>query len=115
MSISHVEYHVSDLAKAVAFYEGLFGWRFSRYSDSYQMAKPQGGEGSPVVGLVRKDQPMVTPVANVFVTVANIEQSLTHIDNIVVGKTLIPDYGYYAQVADPDGNVIGLFEELANG
>ena len=114
-SISHVEWLVTDLARSVAFLEGLFGWRFEVYSTHYRLYTPIQGTA---VGLleVRQVQPSHTTL--VHVQIENLEQSLRTAQglgaSVATPPTMVPGHGRYAQVTDPDGHLIGLFQADPN-
>ncbi len=109
--VSHVEWRVSDLARSVAFFEGLFGWRFTTYSTHYRLYQPAAGVA---VGLLESAdcRPGGSPM--VHVQVADLAASLRRAETLgavtVTPPTAVPGHGRYAQVEDPDGNLLGLFE-----
>jgi predicted enzyme related to lactoylglutathione lyase len=109
--VSHIEWIVTDLDCSVAFLTDLFGWQFTVFSEHYRLYTPESG---PRVGLmeVAAGEPCDANLA--YVTVDDIERYLQRAEQlggrIVTGRSEIPNYGWYAQVADPDGNRIGLFQ-----
>ena len=52
----------------------------------------------------------------VYVEVEEIEPYLENAralgGDVIVGKTQIPKAGWFAHLSDPDGNIVGLFQEL---
>lgn len=110
-SISHVEWLVTDLTRSVAFLQGLFGWEFTVYSRHYRLYTPAQGTA---VGLLEVAQVVPSQATLVHVQVQNLAQSLqtavTLGAKIATPPTVVPGHGRYAQVTDPDGNLIGLFE-----
>lgn len=109
--VSHVEWCCGDLDRSERFFRDLFGWEFQPYGRRYRLYAPPG---RTQVGLLEVEtvEPAVTALA--FIAVDDIEALLKRARElgsaVVVGKTAIPDYGWYAQITDPDGNRIGLFE-----
>lgn len=109
--VSHVEWRVADLARAVAFLEQLFGWRFERYSTHYSLYQPKQGVA---VGLLETAdrQPGLSPM--VHIRVDDLDALLARARDlgarVVVERTAVPGHGWYAQFEDHDGNLIGLFE-----
>jgi predicted enzyme related to lactoylglutathione lyase len=53
----------------------------------------------------------------IVITVASIDESLNKVaeagGKVVEGKQTVENMGHYAYVADPDGNVISLWENIA--
>jgi predicted enzyme related to lactoylglutathione lyase len=109
--ISHVEWFCRDLERGERFLRELFGWHFQRFSQHYFLYTPEKG---PAVGLMQREDFQPGNGCLVFIQVENIETYLEKAQGldggIAVGKTQIPDYGWYAQLTDPDGNIVGLYE-----
>ncbi|GIV96808.1 MAG: bleomycin resistance protein [Herpetosiphonaceae bacterium] len=110
--IVQVEWLSTDLSRSSAFFHELFGWDFQPFGADYLYYKhPDGGAGA---GIQRSDhvRPGNTPVA--YIHVDNIEDCLVRVQElggrVVVPRTEVPDAGWFAHFADPDGNVIGLVE-----
>jgi predicted enzyme related to lactoylglutathione lyase len=123
--VVHFEIPVSDLAKARSFYGSLFGWSL--------MDHPMP-DGSTYVGVVttppdEKTRMPLTPGAinggmmvrtekvkapTFAVKVASIEERIRQAQ-AAGGKLIQPKMdlgiGFYAYIADPDGNVLGLWED----
>lgn len=113
--VSHVEWCVTDLARATALLEGLFGWRFAPYGTRYRLYTPAAG--GTCVGLlqVAAVQPATTTLVHVCVDDldAALARALALGARPHVAPTAVPGHGRYAQVLDADGNVIGLFEAMS--
>jgi len=109
--ISHVEWLVTDLNRSVAFLEALFGWHFEFYSTHYRLYTPSQGTA---VGLLEVEQVKPSSAVLVHVQIDQLEQFLETAQtlgaSIVTPPTQVPGHGRYAQVTDPDGHLIGLFE-----
>lgn len=109
--ISHVEWLVSDLERGVNFYETLFGWRFETYSTHYRLYQPTQGVA---VGLLETNQcqPGRSPMVHVQIDdlAACLALAQTLGGRVVTPPTAVPGHGHYAQLHDPDGNLLGLFE-----
>lgn len=114
--ITHVEIPVSDFAKATAFYSGLFGW---------QIAEPPGYEGYPMWrapnqisggGLVAPAEGFTQPRS--YVEVDSIDQTLAAVNGaggtVLVPKSEISPTSWWAVIADPDGNTLGLYEGMTD-
>lgn len=111
--VSHVEWRCTNLDTTRDFLSGLFGWRFLPFGNNYYLYTPTEGT---CVGLIKADQVVAGNNCLVFIKVDSIESYLyaaLGLDSkIVVPKTEIVEYGWYAQITDPDQNIIGLFEAL---
>jgi hypothetical protein len=110
--VSHVEWCCRDIETTADFFQALFGWQFKTFGNNYLLCNPERG---PAIGLLRCE-PAAQPLCQVFITVDSIDTQLqrasmlgghTHVE-----KTLIPDYGWYAQIKEPQGNIVGLFEKI---
>jgi len=112
-SVSHVEWRVTDLARSEAFLQQLFGWQFVAFSRHYRLYTPPAGT---CVGLMESTTVQPTTATLVHVQVDDIAAYLKRARQlgapVVTESTPIPAYGWYAQVLDPDGNVVGLFQAL---
>jgi uncharacterized protein len=118
----HFEIHASDPERSIAWYRDLFGWRF----DKYPMPTPYwgvitGDDKTPGIngGLIqRMGVPPVdgAPVTSWVVTVdvesvdASFAKALELGGREALPKMPIPGMGWVAYVKDPDGNIIGLYQ-----
>jgi predicted enzyme related to lactoylglutathione lyase len=111
--ISHVEWCCLDVERCAEFFHELFGWNFKPFGNNYLLCTPKSG---PAIGLLRRGQIIQGENCLVFVTVESIETTLQRAKtlggDVLVEKTRIPDYGWYAQLRDLEGNIVGLFEKL---
>ncbi|MBN2082670.1 VOC family protein [bacterium] len=107
-----VEIPAKDISASMAFYAGLFGWKFNalptgRYAYFHTAGEIHGAlsaDDAPGQGVI------------VYLEVADIEATLEEIKysggSIVTKKTMITkEEGYYARFADPSGNVLGLWSK----
>ena len=115
--VSHVEWCCRDIEKTAAFLHALFEWQFKPFGNNYLLCNPESG---PAIGLLRAEHAgagtsQIDPCL-VFVTVTSIDDCLQRAaalgGSVFVEKTAIPDYGWYAQLKDVQGNTVGLFETL---
>jgi uncharacterized protein len=102
----------TDPEKAREFYSDLFGWKTKKArANYYQMTTGRIPHG----GLIKKLPLVPNTGVYVYIHVASIEKTLAKVKKLggklLVGKTKIPGFGYYAFLADIDGNPIGLFSE----
>ena len=111
--ITHIDIPVSDLAQATQFYSGLFGW---------QIAEMAGFEGYPMWqapnqisggGLAPRSDDFTQPRS--YVEVDSIDATIAAATDaggaILMAKQPIDDARWWAVISDPDGNVIGLYEQ----
>lgn len=125
-SIVHFEIPVDDMAEAKAFYKAAFDWQVrtdkmpdgSEYNSA--ITAPSGDDFLPKErgaingALIKRDDNLKTPV--ITVTVESVEKAIEKVKE-AGGKVVIPmatmeGMGEYAYVADPAGNVIGLWRNL---
>lgn len=109
--VSHVEWLVTDLGRSELWFRELFGFQFQPFAPCYRLYTPECGS---CVGLMQVES--VTPSSSplVHIEVDSIDLSLARgVElgaEVAVPRREIPDYGWYAQLRDWDGNLIGLFE-----
>ena len=112
--ITHIDIPVADTAAATSFYSGLFGW---------QISEIHGFEGSPMRqapnqisggGLAPAGQGLEHPRS--YVEVDSIDEVLAKATetggSVVMAKAEISPTSWFAVLADPDGNEIGLYEGM---
>ena len=110
--ITHIDIPVTDLGEATAFYSGLFGW---------QIAEAPGFEGYPMWqapnkisggGLAPRDEGFTQPRS--YVEVDSIDDTVAAASDagatVLMEKSEISPTSWWAVIADPDENVIGLYE-----
>lgn len=122
--IVHFEIPFDDGERARGFYREAFGWNLMEMPEmSYTIAAtgPTSEQGMPTEpgfingGMVdRAEAAPKSPV--ITVDVASIDAALEKIEQLggakLVGRTAIPDMGFYAYFTDTEGNVMGLWENL---
>lgn len=115
--VSHIEWFVTDLARSEAFLSGLFGWQFAAFSTHYRLYTP--ADGGTCVGLMQVATVQAGEYALAHIEVDDLELYLARAAALgavlKTAPTLIPGYGRYAQVLDPDGHAVGLFDKSING
>lgn len=110
--ITHIDIPVSDFGRAQAFYSGLFGW---------EIAEVPGFEGYPMWrapnnisggGLAPRDEGFTQPRS--YVEVDSIDDTVAAARDagatVLMEKSEISPTSWWAIIADPDGNAIGLYE-----
>jgi uncharacterized protein len=124
-TIVHFEIPADDPERAAEFYRELFGWDIKKYEGSaaggmeYWMVKtvPTDADGRPVRpgvngGLMRRMYPNQPPVN--YINVENVDEAVSRAEQlgakILMGKTPVPGMGWFAQLNDPEGNLIAVWE-----
>ena len=121
-TICHFEIPAEEPERAIAFYQGLFGWDIQAYGPpemNYWMVKtvPTNEEGRPVRpgingGLMKRHHPQ-QPWANyIFVedVDASAEKAVALGGQIAMPKTPVPGMGWFVYLKDTEGNIFGLWQ-----
>lgn len=109
----HFEIPSANVDSAIAFYQGVFGWKFTRWGQEDYWLVTTGDTHPGIDGglMVRRhpEQPVVNTidVASLDDTVPAIEEAG---GTIVVPKMPIPTIGWLAYFKDPDGNLFGVMQ-----
>ena len=115
-AVCHIEWSCTDLERAKAFLAGLFGWQFEPFGPDYLLISAPAGPGG-ALQKVDKVEAGASPL--VYVEVDHIEDYLGRVEElggvVATARTEIPTVGWYALIKDPDGNMMGLYEEGAQG
>jgi uncharacterized protein len=126
-TIVHFELPADNPERAAKFYRELFGWEINRFEGSsderegfeYWMVKtvPTDADGRPARpgvngGLMRRMYPGQAPVN--YIAVDNVDEFGRRAERlgakIMMAKTPVPGMGWFAQLTDPEGNVIAIWE-----
>jgi len=127
--VVHFEIPVDDLERAKSFYGSVFGWRLDTvpmgggtYTTATTTAVDEQSHlplqpGAINGAIVQRDASV--PATVVTVDVAAIDDALRQVEaqggSTVTPRTVIPDMGAFAYFRDPEGNVVGLWENLPSG
>jgi uncharacterized protein len=119
--VVHFEIPYDDGDRARSFYTEAFGWQLqSMPGMGYTLVTsgPTGDAGPTEPGFInggmmsRGDSPSAAPI--LVVDVDSIDDTLTLVDQLggktLRGKEAVGDMGFAAYLADPEGNVIGLWQ-----
>ncbi len=109
--IGHVEIPTTNFDVSVEFYKQLFGWEFKPFGNGYYLFNTHKGM---TIGL-RKVEKIVNGDCTIFhINVDEIDLVLKKVvelkGKIQREKKVIPVFGYYALISDPDGNTLGLYQ-----
>lgn len=118
------ELYVSDVERAKGFYRELLGWQtepFAEYDpENYFLLRTAEGASAGGALVRRGSVPGLehtgTGNAVVYLQVAGIEAALASVERargriVAPRREIGPQDGVFALVADPDGNVIGLWAQ----
>ena len=121
--IVHFEIPADDPERAAKFYRELFGWKIDRWENSngieYWMVEtvPTNEQGMPVRqgvngGMMPRMYPSQQPTN--YISVASVDDAVAKAERlgakVMMGKTPVPGMGWFAQLTDPEGNVIAVWE-----
>ena len=120
--VSHFEIHAENPERAIAFYSGLLGWKFSKWDGlmPYWLVTT-GPDSEPGIngGLVarRGGGPLDGAAVNAYactVVVALLDPLLARVaelgGQIVVPQMSIPGVGWLAYAKDTEGNLLGMMQ-----
>lgn len=120
--VIHFEIPAADMQEAVKFYEEVFGWKMHKAMDEYTIAitGPTDEQQMPAEpgfingAIMKKEDDAPTPVLVVGVDDLNasLEKIKSHGGTVVMEPTKVFDMGIYARVKDPEGNIIGVWQDL---
>lgn len=123
--VIHFEIPAKNLARAEKFYTDVFGWNIKKVplpKAEYYMAKTvdidetgMPKERGAINGaFLKRDKTAKHPL--IIINVESIEATLKKIrakgGKTVMRKRKVATMGFYARVADSEGNVIGLWQNL---
>jgi predicted enzyme related to lactoylglutathione lyase len=107
--VSHVEWGTPDPSVLQQFLTKLFGWQFQPFAPHYLIYLPSDGGIS--VGILQSDQVRPGGTPNVSIRVVDLPAVVASA-KALSGKIVVPvtpmGSGFFAFVAAPDGNLIGL-------
>jgi predicted enzyme related to lactoylglutathione lyase len=106
--ISHFAINADDIGATRAFYEGLFGWRFSEAYPGFWRTTDAGAAIGAVQGRRRFARDAGFEVTfSVDDADAIAAAAVAHGGRVLMPKSAVPDVGELVFVADPSGNVAG--------
>jgi len=112
------EIAADDTERARKFYRELFGWKIERFPGphEYWRIDTGGAEAAPDGAIKKRKQPQ-EPVVNYF-SVGSVAEQAKKVEQlggkICMGKTAVPQMGYFAVCQDTEGNAFGLWENNPN-
>lgn len=113
----HFEIHSPDAAKAVAFYERVFDWKFNKWEGPMEYYLASTGTGPGIDGGLMPSRDGQPRVVNT-VEVADVDEHVKKINaaggQVVVPKMAIQGVGYVAYCTDPTGVLFGVMHNDPN-
>ena len=118
--VVHFEIPYEDGDRARAFYGEVFGWDLQAWPEGeYTLVTtgPTGESGAAEPGFInggmmKREAPFGSPV--IVIAVDDIDASMATVERLggtsVVAKQPVGDMGWAAYFKDPDGNLMGLFQ-----
>ncbi len=126
-TIVHFEIPADQPERAAKFYRELFGWNINRWENpggmEYWMVEtvPTDPEGRPVRpgvngGLMPRMHPGQVPVN--YISVEDLDESVEKAERlgakVLMGRHPVPGMGWFAQLADTEGNVFAVWQTDMN-
>ena len=110
--VTHFEIYAGDPASLVEFYRALFSWSIEKAPGVDYWRIQTGGDG---YGGGLTYRPIEGPRSWVhYVTVDVIDDAIAQVQDlggsVVRSKAALPKVGWYAVVADPEGNIFALWQ-----
>jgi hypothetical protein len=119
--VVHFELPMDDVERAHAFYREAFGWQLNSMPGmGYTLVTttPTDDNGRPSEigaingGMLTRQGPITAPI--ITIGVEDLDASLKRVEElggkVAIGRQAVGDMGYSAYFTDPEGNVIGLWQ-----
>lgn len=121
--VVHFEIPYENEARAKQFYQDVFGWQIVKMPEmDYNMVTTTDSDpqtmrpktpGAINGGMLKKDP--TGPYPMLVIAVEDVDSHGRKVEaaggKVVMPKIPIGNFGYYARIADPEGNIIGIWEE----
>jgi uncharacterized protein len=120
--VVHFEIHATEPERVIAFYEQLFGWKFTSWPGpwDYWMIETGAAEQPGINGgLLRRHgaAPIEGAAVNAYVVSVGVTSAAESANRaaqlggtVVVPVKAIPGVGWLGYVKDPDGNILGIMQ-----
>jgi predicted enzyme related to lactoylglutathione lyase len=111
--VCYFEFMVGDVAKARAFYDKIFDWKFSQPPGMSGYTMIDTGK-EPMGGMMKKPDQAPAPGLSIYFYVDSIDETLKKAQAAGarpgMPKTEIPNMGWWAFFFDPDGICVMIYE-----
>lgn len=109
--VCHIEWNVTDLARAQEFYGAMFDWKFQSFGGDMVVF----GTGTEHIGgLTKVDAVSIGSSPSVWLETDDLDAHLARAIELGGGcrsqKQPVPGVGWSGVASDPDGNPIGLVQ-----
>lgn len=111
--VIHFEIPADDPARAVEFFEKVFGWKIDKWGSMDYWLAATGPDGQPGInGAIMTREVQKTTVNTIDVpSVDEFAKKIVDAGGKVIRpKTAIPGVGWFAYCLDTEGNVFGIME-----
>jgi predicted enzyme related to lactoylglutathione lyase len=109
-SVCHIEFPVTDFDRSQRFYEGMFGWSFREFGPM----RVFGSGEDHIGGFMKVEHPVPMSFTQLWIQVDDVEAVLARSEScggkVLSAKKPVPSVGWSAEVADPDGNPVGIVQ-----
>src|SRR5437764_10502506 len=112
--IAWFEIPADEPERASRFYSSLFGWKIKKFPGmmDYWHIDTGGSDDTPDGGLMKRKHPG-QPITN-YIAVPSVDKAATKVQTlggkICMGKTAVPQMGYFVVCQDPENNMFALWE-----
>jgi len=112
--VVHFEIRGKDPQRLAEFYRELFGWNIDG-ANPMAIMTIQHGIGGPEAGVGGHIRPAEAPGVSIFVQVLDLDDTLRRAEEMgghaVMQPFDVPGGPTVAQMADPEGNLVGLVKQ----
>src|SRR4051812_43993591 len=118
--VVHFEIHADDPERAVRFYQGVFGWEFTKWAGpmDYWLIKTGPAEQRGINGGMVRRRGVIDGTAVIAyvctIDVASVDHSLAAAlqqgGTLALAKMPIPGIGWLAYAKDTEGNIFGIMQ-----
>lgn len=111
--VVHFEISADDPARAVAFYQNVFGWEVNQWEGQDYWLLTTGAADTPGIdGALMRRREGAPNVVNT-IDVADLDASLAAVDangGRMMDRMVVPGVGYLAYCWDSEGNFFGMMQ-----
>jgi uncharacterized protein len=113
--VVHFEIPVDDPERAKRFYGAVFDWELAGYGEVPYWLATTGDAGGPGIdgALIGRSHVHAAPVVIVGVAdlAATVARATDNGAEVITPRQSIPGVGWSAYLRDPEGNVVGVFQD----
>jgi predicted enzyme related to lactoylglutathione lyase len=116
-TINHFEFRTKDAERLKGFYGGLFKWKFDDVEPGHYTMIDMGGKDVEGGILQITDGQQVPQGASPYIAVSDLAAAEEKVKSlggqIFLSRQEVKGWGFFTVFADPDGNVLHLWERMA--